>query len=71
LTIFKRYSKLFRRFLQTKGVAMVKVREIFFLVNFWRKKLFAVDRLCTFCGRNFCRVGQKTQKLSSANTFFP
>jgi len=34
LTIFKRYSKLFRRFLQTKGVVMVKVREIFFSRKF-------------------------------------
>jgi len=50
---------------------MVKVRKNYFVVNF-AEKIFAVDRLWTFCGRKFCGFGQKTQKPQNflPHTFF-
>jgi len=42
--------KAFRRFLQIKVEIMVKGKKTF--VNF-AEKTFAVDKLWTFCGRNF------------------
>jgi len=47
---------------------MVKVmKNYFFFINF-EETTFAVNRLWTFCRRNFCRFGQKrkTTKHSSA-----
>jgi len=51
---FKRYrSQLFSRFLQIKGVIIVKVRKHYFFRKFWGKN---------FCGRNWTGFA----KLSSA-----
>jgi len=48
---------------------MVKVRKNYFFVNF-ADKSFAVERIWTFSGRNFCGFGKNTKSFS-ANTFFP